>query len=360
MEQKYRAALISLGSTSSQWTIEAMRKYFAHVDDIRLTKIEVNFSGDTAEVLYQGDPLEEYDCIYAKGSFRYAPLLHGITTLLSPECFMPIEASAFTVAHDKLLTQLALQQQNIPMPRTYQAATIEAAKSIMKQMNFPIIMKFPQGTGGKGVVFAESYASGSSILDAFTALNQPFILQEYVETGGTDLRVIVVGGKVIAAMERKADVTEKRANTHSGGKGEATVLDEKTKKLAIKTAHAIKADICGVDILVGAKGPLVIEANVSPGLQGVTGATKIDVADHIARYLFAQTVALREGEHKREADKVMEESGINGSLITTLDFRGNRVLLPEVMVQRAQLDEDTNYEICAKPGSITLKKFDMD
>lgn len=357
---KYKAALISLGSESSEWTLDAMRKYFAAVDDINLKKIEVNFSGKEAEVLYEGKALPQYDCIYAKGSFRYAQLLQGLTSLLGKSCYMPIDASAFTVAHDKLLTQLALQHHNIPMPRTYQAATIEAAKSILKQMNFPIIMKFPQGTGGKGVVFAESYASASSILDAFTALNQPFILQEYIETGGTDVRAIVVGGKVVAAMERKADITEKRANVHTGGRGEATELDDRTKHLAVKVARAIKADICGVDILMSAKGPLVIEANVSPGLQGITRATKVDVADCIAKFLFERTTVLREGEQKVKASKVLEEAGLNGdSLITTLDFRGNRVLLPEVIVKKAGFTEDDDYELSVKQGSLLIKKFEM-
>jgi ribosomal protein S6--L-glutamate ligase len=339
-----------------------MRKYFKEVDEISLKHIEINFSGSTAEILYKGEPLPEYDCIYAKGSFRYAPLLQGITALREQSCFMPIESSAFSVVHDKLLTQLALQQHQIPMPRTYQAATQEAAKSIMKSMNFPIIMKFPQGTGGKGVVFAESYASASSVLDALTALRQPFIIQEYVETGGTDIRAIVIGDRVVAAMERKADLTEKRANIHSGGAGETIILDEKAKKMAVKVAKAIKADICGVDILVGAKGPVVIEGNISPGLQGITKCTKLDIANLIAEYLFKKTVELREGQHEKEAAKVMADTGLDESdtLITTLDFRGSKVLLPEVMVKKAKLEDEIDYEITSKPGSLVIKKFSMN
>ncbi len=356
---RYTAALISLGSVSSQWTLEAMRRRFSKVDDINLKRIEINFSGKNAEVRYDGEPLGEYDCIFAKGSFRYAPLLQGITALRENSCYMPIHSSSFSVVHDKLLTQLALQQQNIPMPRTYQAATVQAAKSILKAMNFPIIMKFPQGTGGKGVVFAESYASASSILDALTALRQPFILQEYVETGGTDIRAIVVGEKVVAAMRRKAEPSEKRANIHSGGSGEFIDLDEYTKKLAVKTAHALKADVCGVDILVGGKGPVVIEANISPGLQGITKCTKVDVAEMIAQHLHQRTDALRRGEHVVKAARVKQDAGLDGNdtLITTLDFRGMRVLLPEFMVRKAKLEEEKEYVITAKPDSLTIRKF---
>lgn len=361
-EKRFTAAVISLGSKSSQWTIEAMRRYFKRVDDINLRKIEVNFSGESAQILYEGKPLEEYDCIFAKGSFRYAPLLQGVTALRERMCYMPIDSSAFTIVHDKLLTQLTLQQQKIPMPRTYQAATVEAAKSIMKSMNYPIIMKFPQGTGGKGVLFAESYASASSVLDALTALNQPFILQEFVDTGGTDIRAIVVGDRIVASMQRRADVTEKRANMHSGGSAEAILLDDYTKKLSLKVARAVKAEVCGVDILMSAKGPLVIEANISPGLQGITACTKIDVADAIAKHLFERTCSLKDKEHVVDAAKVMQDTGLDGNdtLITTLDFRGNRVLIPEVMVKKAQLEEDEHYEILAKQGLLSIKKFQMN
>lgn len=357
--RKYRAAVISLGSTSSKWTIDAMRKHFAEVDDINLKKIDINFSGKNAEVSYEGEPLKEYDCIFVKGSFRYAPLLQGVTALRERQCYMPVHSSAFSVVHDKLLTQLAFQSTNIPMPRTYQAATVEAAKAILKSMSFPIIMKFPQGTGGKGVVFAESYASASSVLDALTALRQPFILQEYVETGGTDIRAIVVGGKVVAAMQRKADLSEMRANIHSGGSGEPIILDDYTKKIAVKAAQAVKADVCGVDILVGAKGPVIIEANISPGLQGITKYTKVDVADVIAKYLFERTDEYKSGKVQNAASKIMQDTGLNGNdtLITTLDFRGMKVLLPDIVVKKAKLEEDAEYEITAKPGSLTIKKF---
>lgn len=361
-KKKYTAALISLGSTSSKWTLNAMKKYFKSVDDIDLKKIEINFSGDKAEILYEGESLPNYDCIFAKGSFRYAPLLQGVTALRQNTCYMPIDASAFTVVHDKFLTQLALQEHGIPMPRTYQAATIDAAKSILKSINFPIIMKFPQGTGGKGVVYAESYASASSILDALTALRQPFIIQEYIDTDGTDIRAFVIGDKVVATMQRRADISEKRANTHSGGSVEPVVLDDYVKKLAVKAVKAVKAEICGVDLLIGIKGPVIIEVNISPGLQGITEATKIDVADLMAKYLFTKTAELREKTIKEDATKVMVDTGMRESdkLITSLDFRGMRVVLPEIIVKKAQLSEESEYEITAKPNHLTIKKFSIE
>ena len=201
-----KAALISLGSVSSKLTAEAMRKYFNVVDELNIKKFEINLTGKTSQVLYEGKPLGDYDCIYVKGSFRYAPMLSSITTLLCDKTYLPISSKAFTVAHDKLLTQLDLGRANIPMPKTYLSSTIDAAKEILEKTNYPIIMKFPQGTQGKGVMFAESYATASSILDALGTLKQAVIIQEYIETGTSDIRVIVVGDKVAAAMKRKGSI----------------------------------------------------------------------------------------------------------------------------------------------------------
>src|SRR3989338_4430846 len=146
-------------------------------------------------------------------------------------------------------------------------------------------MKFPEGTQGKGVMFADSISSASSLLDALGVLNQPFIIQEYIDTGGTDIRALVVGDKVIAAMRRTAQTEEKRANIHAGGKGEPVQLNHETIHAALAAAKVLKADICGVDILEGPTGPLVIEANISPGLQGLGKVSTLDLPDQIASFL---------------------------------------------------------------------------
>jgi len=244
-----KAAVISLTSISSKWTIGAMKKYFDSVDSIDLRNIDVSLGIGKLDVLFNGQPLEKYDCIYAKGSFRYSSLLRSITNALYSTTYMPIKPETFDIGHNKLLTHLALQHYKIPMPKTYLSSTTEAAKKILKNVNYPIIMKFPHGTGGKGVMFAESFAAASSMLDALTALRQPFIIQEYVEAGGVDIRAIVVGKKVAASMKRKAVKGEERANIHAGGKGEACVLDSHTKKIAVSTAQSIGAEICAVDML---------------------------------------------------------------------------------------------------------------
>jgi len=360
-----KAAIISLGSVSSKWTAAAMKKYFKTVDQIDIRTIEVNMGGGELNVLCNGKPIGEYDCIFAKGSFRYEALLRSVAAALCDTVYMPVTPQAYTIGHDKLITHLYLQKNNIPMPKTYLAATTEAAKGILKQANYPVIMKFPQGTGGKGVMFADSFASASSVLDALTALRQPFIIQEYVETDGVDTRIIVIGDKVAAAMKRKAVFGEKRSNIHAGGVGESFTPDNFTRKIAIKSAQAIGAEICAVDIIDGPKGPLVIEVNLSPGLQGITKATKIDVADKIAKYLYERTKDITGKEKEKDKKNLYGDLGIPEpekeqkikEIITNLDFRGERMLLPKAVTNVSKITEDDEVTISVDKGEINIKKF---
>lgn len=357
-----KAAIISLGSVSSKWTSKAMKNYFRVVDDINIKDIEVNLGAKNPHVLYQGKLLEEYDCIFIKGSFRYAALSRSITSIINKKAYMPIAAEAFTIVHDKLLTQLSLEQSEIPMPKTYLAATTEAAKKVLENINYPIIMKFPQGTQGKGVMFAESFPTASSMLDALTALKQPFLIQEYVETGGADLRLIVVGDKVVAAMERKAKEGEKRSNIHAGGKGEAVHADAHTKKIAVEAAKAVGAEICGVDILDGPKGPMVIEINISPGLQGITESTGIDIADKIAKHIHAKTKDFSEKKKGTAAKEIMQELSSVGQgkeVITSLDFRGERILLPAYVTKETRFSEKDELLFRIEKGKLNIQKFQV-
>ncbi|MBW2993517.1 RimK family alpha-L-glutamate ligase [Candidatus Woesearchaeota archaeon] len=357
-----KAAVISLGSKSSKMTIKAMQKYFKVVDELNIRDIEVNLTSKGAGILHKGQPLEQYDCIYAKGSFRYAPLLKAITIAASRNSYMPISAETFTTAHDKILTHLKLQKHNIPMPHTYLSATSDSTKKILEKINYPIIMKFPSGTQGKGVMFAESFAAASSMLDALTALRQSFLIQEYVETDSTDIRAIVIGNQVVAAMRRTANLGEKRANIHAGGAGEFYKIDAYTQKIAVDTAQALGAEICAVDILEGVKGPMVIEANISPGLQGITQATKIDVATKIARYLHKKTKDFVDKRKKLQGAEIMRELRNNGpkkQVITNLDFRGERILLPKIITKEAKLTDKDEVAMTVEEGKIKLEKLNL-
>ncbi|MBI2665373.1 RimK family alpha-L-glutamate ligase [Candidatus Woesearchaeota archaeon] len=354
-----KAALISLGSKSSLMTVEAMKKYFESVDFIYLKNLEVQL-GKEASVLYNGEKLPYYDCVYLKGSFRYANLLRSITTLLEKKvAYMPLQANSFTIVHNKLLTHLSLQQHNIPMPRTYLTSGILEAKGLLKKVHYPIVMKFPEGSHGKGVMFADSESSASSLLDALEALKQPFIIQEYIETDGVDLRAFVVGEKVVALMKRKARIGENRANIHLGGKGESAQLTPEIQKVAVAAAKALGAEICGVDILETPLGPMVIEANISPGLQGIQEVSIINIADQIASYLYRKTEDVISKSKQKEAEQMIKEISVNEhgfqEIISPLLFRGDKILLPEFVNRLAKFNEQKEYSIKVKKGSVEIK-----
>lgn len=361
-----RAAIVSLGSKSSLWTAEAMEKYFDEVDMLQLKKLEVHL-GKESQIYYDGKPLEKYDCLYLKGSFRYANLLGSIASLMEGEVpYMPFPGSAFTVIHNKLLTHLVLQKHGIPMPNTYISSTIEEAKGLLKKVNYPIVMKFPEGTQGKGVMFAESYSSASSLLDALGALKQPFIVQEYIETGGSDVRALVVGNKVVAAMRRKAEKQEKRANIHAGGVGEKVELTGDIVKIAVDTAKALKADICGVDILESHRGPQVIEANISPGLQGLSKVTTVNIPDAIAKFLAQKTQDELAVRKQFAAKEVMKELSIDNidqkagqEIIMSLQFRGDKIILPELVTKMTKFSSQKDYAIKAVKGKLEIKEFNL-
>ncbi|MFT4313205.1 MAG: ATP-grasp domain-containing protein [Candidatus Woesearchaeota archaeon] len=362
-----KAAVISLGSQSSKLTAEAMEKYFDVVDMINIKEIEVTLgaNGDNTQVSYQGKPLESYDCAYVKGSFNYGIVAKALTSHLSQNAYVPVNEDAFTIVHDKILTHIALEKSKIPSPKTYLSATPNAAKAILQSISYPVILKFPQGTQGKGVMFADSYAAASSLLDALVSLKQPFLIQEYIETGGTDTRAIVVGDKVVATMNRKAQGDEKRSNIHAGGTGEAVLLDPKARRIAIETAKALKCDICGVDLLQGPRGSVVIEANISPGLQGIMKATGIDVPDKIAQYLYEKTVEFKskkQAEKHVSADDLLTELQENPQsentvqqLIMGVDYRGNRMLLPEVISKLAKFEDGQDVVFEVQKNQIHIK-----
>lgn len=361
-KEQLKAAVVSLGSKSSYMVVEEMQKLFSQVDHLNLKSFEINFLKDSVQILYEGNPIEDYDCVYLKGSFRYAQLIQSLSYALQGKTYIPIDPHTFSTGHNKLLTQLVLQLNNIQMPQTYISATPEAGKNLLKNINYPIILKFPDGTHGKGVMIADSFPAASSMLDAFLSLNKSVIIQEYVDTGGKDVRAIVVGDQVVGAMERTAEQGEVRSNVHAGGTGKAVKLDEETTKVAVKAAKVIGADICAVDLLKSHKGPMVIEVNLSPGLQGITKYSKINVAEKIAQFFYQKAQEFKKAKELKkvgifqelELDEADTENAYR--IVSNLDFRGNRILLPEVVTNTSKFNESDEVEITVKKHGLEIKK----
>lgn len=191
-------------------------------------------------------------------------------------------------AKNKVRTLQILQHEGIPIPKTVVIHNLEYLdEAIEKLGRFPIILKTPHGSLGVGVSIIESMRSLRSMIDLIsgTSKNSLVIIQEYVkEAKGKDIRVFIVGGKIIAAMERQAKRGEFRANFSQGGSVSLADLSEEEKSISLKASKAIGLHVSGVDIIRTSEGPKILEVNANPGLAGITEATGVDVASHIARF----------------------------------------------------------------------------
>lgn len=205
---------------------------------------------------------------------------------------VPVLNSAVAIARsrDKLRALQLLTRRNIDVPTTICARSptgIDAALQLVG--GCPAIVKLQQGTQGIGTMIAETPQAVHSLLETFWAMGQDIVLQEYVrESKGRDIRAIVVGGKVVAAMRRVAKPGEFRSNLHRGGKGKSVALPPRYRSAAIRAAKVMGLEVAGVDMLEGRDGPRILEINSSPGLEGVERASEIDVAGailaHAERY----------------------------------------------------------------------------
>ena len=351
--------LISLGSKSSQMVLEEAKSYFDVVDNIDLRKIEVKINGKT-EVLYDGEPLEHYDCLYIKGSYKYSTLLYGLSEVFKDKCYIPIEPDAHIIAHNKFMTHLLLSgDKSLKMPSTYFTAKISETKSFLKTLNYPIIMKFPSGTHGRGVIFAESYSSASSMVDALDVFDQPVIIQDYMNIK-SDIRIIVAGDSVIGSMKRIAKSDDVRANAHAGGSAEPFLPTAQIKAMSIAAAKKLKADICAIDIIESDYGPLILEVNTSPGLQKITEVTKKNVAKEIASFLYNKARESKDKNNKNTATKLVGNLGIEE--IGAREFEGDlrvvngKILVPEFASKMTNFLDGETVNIKASKDKLEISK----
>lgn len=352
-----KLGVVSLTGRSSTRIAEEGKKFFDESGVLDLRKLEVQAEDNGLSVLYDKKELKDYDCLYLRGSYKYVLLQRSIARAFYQDIYMPLKPNAFELGHNKFLTLLELQKNGIRIPKSYFAANSKTAKKILDDVKYPVIIKIPYGTQGKGVMFADSRSSASSMLDALEVFKQPYIIQEYIETDATDIRAIVIGSKVVA-MRRKATLDELRANIHIGGIGIPIELEPDLEQLAIKCAKVIGAEICAVDILEGAK-PAVIEVNLSPGLDGITKATKRNVANMIAKYLYERTVEFKASKGDIEVKKEMEAIRRNQKakeVMTSLDIKNGMIRLPKFVTDISEFGVDDDILITVGKKKIEIKE----
>ncbi|WP_061886426.1 ATP-grasp domain-containing protein [Aggregatibacter actinomycetemcomitans] len=195
-------------------------------------------------------------------------------------------ADAFRNARDKWLSLQMLLQQGVAVPDSLLAGIEVNANHAVQHIGAPTILKTLSGSQGIGVILAERAQSAVSILETLKQADVPVLLQEFVtEADGTDLRCFVIGGRVVAAMQRVGQNGEFRANCHRGATAEKVILTEQEKQIALQAAKALGLDVAGVDLIRSAKGPLVMEVNASPGLEMIEKTSGINIALQMILYL---------------------------------------------------------------------------
>ncbi len=349
--------LISLGSKSSKMILEEAEKVFDVADHIDIRKIEIKIDKKTT-VLYDGEPLKNYDCLYMKGSFRYSTLLYGLSEIYKDKCFLPIDSNAHIIGHNKFMTHLFFSsEKNLKMPGTYFAAKISETKAFLKTLNYPMILKFPSGTHGKGVIFTESYTSASSMLDALDIFKQPLIVQDYINIK-SDIRIIVAGDKIVGAMKRIAKDDDVRANAHQGGDAIPFVVTPEIKMMSIEAAKKLKAGVCAVDIIDSDYGPLILEVNTSPGLQTITEVTKKNIAKEIVNYFYEETKKLTENKERVQTRDVMTSIGIeeigDREFEIELKVNANRIIIPDFVYKMSKFEQGENVRIKVSNDKIEI------
>jgi len=197
------------------------------------------------------------------------------------------ESQGIVRARDKLRSMQLLARAGVGLPVTgFAHATKDTAGLLDTVGGPPVVVKLLEGTQGMGVVLAETRKAAESVIGAFRQLDANILVQRFVkEAGGSDIRAFVVGGKVVAAMMRTAAPGEFRSNLHRGGTAEVVRLSRAERSAAVKAAKAVGLNVAGVDLLRADEGPVVIEVNSSPGLEGIEGATGIDVAGTIIEFV---------------------------------------------------------------------------
>lgn len=239
-------------------------------------------------IYYRGERLEHYDAVIPR--IGASITAYGMAVLRQFEMMgsFPLnESVAIGRSRDKLRSLQLLSRKGIGLPLTSFAHHVENTKELIQLVGgAPLVVKLLEGTQGKGVVLAETVKAAESVIDAFRELGANFLVQAFIkEANGSDVRCLVVGNKVVAAMERKAKEGEFRSNLHRGGTASITRLTPQERATAVRAAKTMGLNVAGVDLLRSANGPLVMEVNSSPGLEGIETSTGKDVATMIIKYI---------------------------------------------------------------------------
>ena len=276
---------------STKRLVEAARERGHNVDVVDVLKCYMNITANKPTVFYkvgENKQMLEFDAVIPR--IGASVTTYGTAVLRQFEVggvYSVNESVAIARSRDKLRSHQLLARKGVGMPITGYAHGADATDDLIGFVGgAPLIVKVVQSTHGSGVVLAETNKAAESVINAFRGLNADILVQEFIkEAGGADIRCFVIGDKVIAAMKRQAKEGEYRSNLHKGGVATVVKLSPAERALAVRAASVLGLDVAGVDIIRSAHGPLVLEVNSSPGLEGIEKATGKNVAGAIIEYL---------------------------------------------------------------------------
>jgi ribosomal protein S6--L-glutamate ligase len=277
---------------STQALAEAGRKRGHQVDVLDTLQFDIRVSKQNPELFYQGEPVGPVDAVIPRigaSITGYGLAVVRQFEMLGVYCLN--ESQAIARSRDKLRCLQILSRHDIGIPPTVYTRQADHVPGCMERVDGPpVVVKLLEGTQGIGVVLAESAMAASSVVEAFHGLDQNILIQKFIgEAKGSDIRALVVGRKVVAAMKRQAVAGEFRSNIHRGGKAKQVRLSAEYRKTALAAARVLGLRVAGVDMIESAEGPMVMEVNSSPGLEGIEKTTGVDVAgaviEHVEREL---------------------------------------------------------------------------
>ena len=273
---------------STRRLVEACVERGHEVRVIDTLRCYMNLASTKPSIHYQGEELVDYDAVIPR--IGASITFYGCAVLRQFEMmgvFPANESVAITRARDKLRSLQLMSRDGVGMPITGFAHSPGDVQDLLKMAGGPpVVIKLLEGTQGIGVVLAETRKAAESVIEAFMGLKANILVQEFVkEAGGSDIRCFVVGNRVVAAMKRQAPEGEFRSNLHRGGSASLVKITPKERATALRAARVMGLNVAGVDILRSERGPVVMEVNSSPGLEGIERATGKDVAGLIVEFL---------------------------------------------------------------------------
>ncbi|TPW71668.1 RimK family alpha-L-glutamate ligase [Schumannella sp. 10F1B-5-1] len=251
-------------------------------------RFAIDLSGDEPDLQFRGRRLSDYDAVLPRigSSITYFGTA-VVRQFEQMDVYTPNTANGISNARDKLRATQILSRHSIGMPATtFVRNRADVRPAIERVGGAPVVIKLLEGTQGIGVILAPEVKVAEAIIETLHSTNQNVLIQRFVsESKGRDIRALVVGDRVVAAMRRRAEGDEFRSNVHRGGSVERVELSPEYEQTAVRSAQIMGLKVAGVDMLEGADGPLVMEVNSSPGLQGIETATQLDVAGAIVDYI---------------------------------------------------------------------------